>query len=161
MAENIFTAFNYSGQGMTIQRMRLSAVAKNIANANTIKTTDGEPYKREIVRVRGIEKSGFDKELQGQLDLSATNGVHILNSNLGGSTSDEKIIEGEIIKDTSPPRMVYDPAHPDADEKGYVRMPNINVVSEMVEMISAQRSFEANTGVIEAAKNIARDSMDI
>lgn len=74
---------------------------------------------------------------------------------------DDQILKAQVARDNSPPRMVYDPSHPNANADGYVQMPNVNIVTEMVEMISAQRAFEANTGVITAAKNIARDSLEI
>lgn len=161
MAENIFTSLNYSAQGMTVQRMRLSAVAKNIANANSTRGTDGEYYKREVVKVREYKPSNFDSALNTELAMTSTDGSHYDTINNSNAEQRNKILEAEVQKDPSAARLVYDPAHPDADEKGYVKMPNVNVVTEMVEMISAQRAFEANANVIEAAKNYARDVMEI
>ena len=161
MAENIFASFAISGQGMSVQRMRLSSVANNIANANTTKGPLGEPYQREVVVVRAIPGSPFDSELDNQLKLAKTEKEHAPNATLGTYPPDYGVLKALTAKDNTPPRMVYDPSHPDADETGYVKYPNINIVTEMVEMISAQRSFEANTGVIDSAKNIARDSLDI
>jgi flagellar basal-body rod protein FlgC len=161
MPENIFATFKISGQGMSVQRMRLNAVANNIANANTTKGPDGNPYQREVVVVRAIPDSPFEKELNGQLDLVRTDKVHSSNVSIPGDQPDYRTMQAISAKDSTPPRIVYDPSHPDADENGYVKMPNINVVTEMVEMITAQRAFEANAGVIEAAKNIVRDSLEI
>ena len=161
MPENIFASFAISGQGMSVQRMRLSAVANNIANANTTKGPLGEPYQREVVIVRAIPGSPFDTELTNQLQLKRTEKDHAPTTYPGVYPPDYGVLKSITAKDNTPPRMVYDPSHPDADESGYVKYPNINVVTEMVEMISAQRSFEANTGVIDAAKNIARDSLEI
>ena len=160
MSENIFATFKISGQGMSIQRMRLNAVANNIANANTTKGPDGNPYQREVVIVRSTNNQ-FEEALNGQLDLMRTNDSH--SNKVGMTGEDPDVVNTQAItaKDNTPPRMLYDPSHPDADENGYVRMPNINVVTEMVEMITAQRSFEANASVIEAAKNIIRDSLEI
>ncbi len=160
MAENIFSAFNISSQGMSVQRMRLAAVANNIANANTTKGPNGAPYQREIVLVSENPVSTFANELDSQIELARTDKEHVPNTNLYSENS-TRVIKSVSARDTSPPRLVYEPSHPDADEKGYVRYPNINVVTEMVEMISAQRAFEANANVIEAAKNIARDSLEI
>jgi flagellar basal-body rod protein FlgC len=161
MAENIFSSFNISGQGMSVQRMRLSAVANNIANANTTKGPDGEPYQREVVVVRAIPQSPFDSELNNQIKLDRTDDIHSKNAYPGTYPPDYRVLNAITARDNTPPRLVYDPSHPDADENGYVKMPNINIVTEMVEMISAQRAFQANTGVIDAAKNIARDSLEI
>lgn len=161
MAENIFATFAISGQGMTVQRMRLSATANNIANANTTKGIDGKPYQREVVVVREIPGSPFEEELDSQIELKKTNSEHAPNAKQGTYPPNYSVLNARTAKDNTPPRLVYDPSHPDADEKGYVNMPNVNIVTEMVEMISAQRAFEANTGVINSAKNLARNSLDI
>jgi flagellar basal-body rod protein FlgC len=161
MSENLFATFAISGQGMSVQRMRLSSVAKNIANANTTKGADGKPYEREVVVVRAIPGSPFENELESQLKMTQTDSNHTPTANPQGYPPDWSVLKARTARDNTPPRLVYDPSHPDADDKGYVHMPNINVVTEMVEMISAQRAFEANTGVIEAAKNVARDSLEI
>ncbi|MGA2296423.1 MAG: flagellar basal body rod protein FlgC [FCB group bacterium] len=161
MAENVFSTFDISGKGMSVQRMRLSAVAKNIANANTTKGPDGLPYKRDVVLVRAVPDSPFNEQLGSQITLSMTAKEHIPNASSVDENPENKILNATTAKDTAPPRMVYDPSHPDADENGYVLMPNINIVTEMVDMITAQRAFEANTNVVESAKNMARDSLDI
>lgn len=161
MAENIFSSFDISGQGMSVQRMRLSATAKNIANANTTKDANGNPYQREVVIVRAIPGSPFEDELDSQIAMNRTDANHAPNGYPGTYPPDYSVLKATTARDNSAPRLVYDPAHPDANENGYVEFPNINIVTEMVEMISAQRAFEANTGVIESAKNIARNSLEI
>lgn len=162
MAENIFSSFAISGQGMSVQRQRLSAVANNIANANTTKGIDGKPYQREVVLVRGQHtKGGFDSELFNQIDLVNTSGQHASNAKIGGFNNFSNVVSATLAQDSTPPRQVYDPSHPDANADGYLEMPNINIVTEMVEMISAQRAFEANTSVVESAKSIARESLEI
>ncbi len=161
MAENIFASFAISGQGMSVQRMRLTSVANNIANANTTKGIDGKPYKREVVIVREIPGSPFDSELVNQIDMKRTDESHAPNAKQGTYPPDYSVLKARTARDNSPDRLVYEPNHPDADTDGYVHYPNVNVVTEMVEMISAQRGFEANTGVITAAKNIARNSLEI
>ena len=161
MAENLFATFAISGQGMSVQRMRLSSVAKNIANANTTKGENGKPYEREVVVVRAIPQSPFENELDSQLKLSRTEASHAPTANPHSYPPDWSVLKARTARDNTPPRIVYDPSHPDADETGYVQFPNINIVTEMVEMISAQRGFEANTVVIESAKNVARDSLEI
>lgn len=161
MAENIFSSFNISGQGMSVQRLRLSAVARNIANANTTKADDGLPYKREVVVVRDIKDSPFEKSMNATLQLDKTNAGHSGAAMNNGLEGDDDVLRARTVKDNSAPRMVFDPNHPDANPDGYVQMPDINIVTEMVEMISAQRAFQANAQVVDAAKNLARYSLEI
>ncbi len=159
--ENIFSSFNISGQGLSVQRQRLSAVANNIANVNTTKGADGKPYQREVIIARANPQSAFDHALQAQISLGNTSGMHAPNTSMNYNNPDAKVVTATLGHDNSPARKVYDPAHPDADGEGYVSMPNVNIVTEMVDMISAQRAFEANTGVISSVKNIAKDSLEI
>lgn len=161
MAENIFASFAISGQGMSVQRMRLSATANNIANANTTRGTDGKPYQREVVVVRAIPGSPFGDELDTQISMAKTDVAHAPTAKAGTYPPDYNVLKAKSARDNTAPRLVYDPSHPDADKNGYVKYPNVNIVTEMVDMITAQRAFEANTGVIDAAKNVARDSLDI
>ena len=161
MGGNLFEIFRISSEGLLLQRQRLTSIAKNIANANTTGTENGEPYRREIVIARAKEDdSAFHREINNYLTP-----LKILKeqipSEVGQKIPETQYLDIEIKKDMSEGRLVYDPSHPDADENGYVRYPNVNVVTEMVEMITAQRAFEANVSVIESAKNVARDSLDI
>ncbi|MCS7000143.1 MAG: flagellar basal body rod protein FlgC [Bacteroidota bacterium] len=159
--ENIFSSFAFSAQGLSVQRMRLSSVAKNIANADTTRDERGQVYRREVVIVRALQRTQFDDLLQQSLPLARSMPSHVDPETPGLRPPNDQILKAQVARDNSPPRLVYDPTHPDADSDGYVRMPNVNIVTEMVEMISAQRAFEANTAVISAAKNIARDSLEI
>ncbi|MFN3782190.1 MAG: flagellar basal body rod protein FlgC [Candidatus Kapaibacteriota bacterium] len=158
MKVGIFEIFKIASQGLNFQRKKLSAIAKNIANANTTRTNAGTPYNREIVVARLVENSGFQDMFENVLNLVKSDEKHF--QGLKTTAQEESYLQAEVFKDNSQ-RLVYDPSHPDADENGYVRYPNINVVTEMVEMISAQRAFEANVSVIEASKNLARDSLEI
>ncbi len=146
---------------MSVQRMKLNAVARNIANANTTNGPDGQPYQREVVVVQSAAGRNFQNTLDGSLELARTNDYHSVNAVPGSGSNDNLTLEAETVRDNSAPRMVYDPGHPDANEDGYVAMPNVNIVTEMVDMISAQRAFQANVGVVDSAKNIARYSFDI
>lgn len=159
--ENIFSSFAFSAQGLSVQRMRLSSVAKNIANADTTRDERGQVYRREVVVVRARQRATFEDALQLSLPLARSSPSHVDPQTPGLRAPDDLILKAQVARDNSPPRLVYDPTHPDANAEGYVQMPNVNIVTEMVEMISAQRAFEANTGVIAAAKNIARDSLEI
>ncbi|MDR0926937.1 MAG: flagellar basal body rod protein FlgC [Ignavibacteria bacterium] len=161
MAENIFSTLNIAGQGMSVQRKRLTAVANNIANVNTTSSIDGTPYQRQVVVTRANNKNQFATELDSQMNLSRTNSSHAPNAHLNVSQAEKDSVTAEIVGDGKPARIVYDPNHPDADGEGYVHYPDINIVTEMVDMITAQRGFEANTQMISTAKNIARYSLDI
>ena len=159
--ENLFASFDISSQGMKVQRMRLSATARNIANANTTSGLDGLPYQREVVVARSVPDLGFNSYLGEQIQMMKTQDYHGDAVNPVNSSQQNTVLTAATHKDTTPPRLVYDPDHPDANDEGYVKYPNINIVTEMVEMIVAQRAFQANTNVVQAAKTIARDSLEI
>lgn len=161
MGQSLFTTFDISGQGMSVERRRLSAVANNIANANTTKTTNGGPYQREVVSVRANKPNTFEEAFTESIGLLNSEAGHAPKQASFAKPASDIAVEAKVEKDQSPARVVYDPSHPDADDNGYVKMPNVNIVTEMVEMIAAQRGFEANSQVVAAAKNIARDSLEI
>lgn len=142
----MFGAIDSAASGLTAERLRMDVISNNIANANTTRTVEGGPYRRELVvfEPRSAENS-FANVLAGQMGQGQEQGVRVTG----------------ITKDTSPLRRVYDPSHPDADATGYVAMPNVNVVTEMVDMITASRSYEANVTVINSAKAMAAKALDI
>lgn len=141
---SVFSAMNISATGMTAQRTRLDVISQNIANVNTTRDSDGNAYKRKSVIFEEKTYVSFDDAL-----INAT-------GNLGKGV---KI--SEIFEDSSEGRMVYDPSHPDADEKGYVTYPNVNTVTEMTDMIDASRSYEANVTAFNASKNMELKALDI
>lgn len=137
----IFTGMNISASGMTAQRLRTDVISQNIANANTTRTAEGGAYVRKNVVL--TEKVSFDDSFDA-----------VLNRAVGGVSNGVKVTA--ITKDTDTDmNIVYDPSHPDADENGYVTYPNVNVVTEMVDLIDATRSYEANATAFEASKNLA------
>jgi len=144
----IFNAFAVSASGLTAERLRMDVISNNIANVNTTKTMDGGPYMRQrvVFEPRG-EKA------------------HFLFPAMFDKTKHAGNLEGVkvtgIINDATPPRMVYDPGHPDAGKDGYVAMPNVNIVKEMVDMISASRAYEANVTAMSSAKTMADKALDI
>lgn len=160
MSENIFQTLNIAGQGMSVQRKRLSAVANNIANVNTTRGLDGTPYQREIVVSQHNERRHFATELEHQINLERTDGSHAPNTRTLITEAEKNSVSADVTKDPRQ-RLVHDPGHPDADAEGYVHYPDINIVTEMVDMITAQRGFEANTQIVSTAKNLARYSLDI
>jgi len=139
-------SFSISASALTLQRLRMDVIAQNIANAGTTRTAAGGPYRRRLVvaqEVSGI--SSFSRQLSESKGRLAAGGVMAVR----------------IAEDPSAFKMVYDPGHPDADELGYVAMPNVDTVREMTDMISATRSFEANITAFNASKNMAMKALEI
>ena len=142
---SVFSAMDMSATGMTAQRTRLDIISQNIANVNTTRDADGNPYMRKSVIFQEKAYVSFDEAL-----INATGHV-------GKGVKIAKIFE-----DTSTEgRLVYDPSHPDADEKGYVMYPNVSTVTEMTDMIDASRSYEANVTAFNAAKGMHMKALDI
>jgi len=139
------SAIDTSASGMTAQRLRMDVIANNLANVSTTRTPQGGPYRRQMVifEARVPQGRSFQEVLAGELDSGA--GVRVK----------------EIREDNSPFKRVYDPSHPDAGEDGYVSMPNVNVVSEMIDMISATRAYEANVTCLNATKSMATKALEI
>lgn len=141
----LFTSFDISGSGMSAQRLRTDIISQNIANVNSTSTADGGPYRRKTVVF--AEKSAVDFG-------------EVLMSTAGTVGSGVKVTQ--IVEDNETPMsMVYDPAHPDTDENGYVTYPNVNVVTEMTNLIDASRSYEANVTAFNASKTMASKGLEI
>lgn len=143
---SFFKAMNISSSGLAAQRVRMNVLSSNLANANTTRTPEGGPYKREDVVFSANAASGNEFE-------------DFLDEDWG--TQLKKVQVVDIHKDTKAPRMVHDPSHPDANKDGYVAMPNIQVMTEMVNMIAATRAFEANTTALNSAKSMANTAIEI
>jgi len=157
-----FNAFNISAQGMGAQKRKMDLIAENIANVDTTKTKDGTPYKRKYLVVE--EKQSFGQKMvdaKNTLRLRTTNGMQISSPAQLPKQTSSNDLESQVKQDATAGEMLYMPDHPDANEDGYVRMPNVNVVTEMVDMIAATRSYEANLTAFNASKQIAKDSLEI
>ncbi len=147
----IFSTMNIASTGLTAQRLRMDVIANNIANANTTRTTDGEVFRRKrvILRPRNDNLEFRTRFLPQALWRGMGEGVRAI----------------KIEEDRSPSRLVYDPTHPDTVKtgslKGYVKYPNINVVTEMVDLISASRAYEANVTVIQNASQMYMRGLEI
>lgn len=128
-----FRIFSIAGSALTAQSARLNAVASNIANADSVVGADGQPYKAKQVVFRAMPVEG------GGLGVRAT----------------------QVVDSAAPARMQYDPANPAADEKGYVTLPNVNVVEEMVNMISASRAYQTNAEVMNTARTLMSKTLAI
>ncbi|RKY68323.1 MAG: flagellar basal body rod protein FlgC [Candidatus Latescibacterota bacterium] len=164
MLGRIFAAINISSQGLSAQRKRMEATALNIANVNTTRTQQGGPYRRRKVIIGEISpRANFGATMRATVNrLRITRPNHIPQSKGFSIYREAGGVEAkELIDRTSSPKMVYDPTHPDANEDGYVAYPNIDVITEMVNMITASRIYEANVTAINAAKGIIKKSLEI
>ena len=162
--DRFFSGLNISALGLSAQRKKMNAIAENIANAETTRTEKGGPYTRKLVLMHEQAQGSFATTLQTEsYNLKATDENHFSSTQLEGDEIHTSIsgVNAEESTDPSPFKMVYDPSHPDANDDGYVQMPNVNVVNEMVDMISATRSYEANVTAINASKTMAKDSLEI
>jgi len=142
----VFNVLGTAGSALTAQRLRMDVTASNIANAESTNTPRGGPYKRERVVFQPM-RAGASSSIEAQS---------------GNGTEELRGVQVQgIIEDQSPPRLVYDPGHPDADADGNVAYPNVDLVTEMTDMLSASRAYEANITVINASKNMAQRAIDL
>ncbi len=136
---NLFSAMEIVASGLTAQRTRLNLVASNLANAQTTRTAEGGPYRRRDPVFATRPVSSRFEELRGDAVAREASLVEV----------------AEIAVDDGPPRVVYDPEHPDADTLGYVQMPNINTIEEMVNMMTASRAYEAGVTAMQTVRGLA------
>ncbi len=142
---DFFSSMRISATGMGAQQTRMNTISSNLANAETAQTEEGGPYKRQDpIFTATPDRESFDEILTGKLDEKA-----------------QGVLVTEVHQDERAPRMVYNPKHPLANADGYVAMPNVNPVEEMANMISAQRSYEANVSAMNTAKAMANKALDI
>lgn len=133
---SLFNVFQVSSSAMTAQSMRMNTVASNLANADSIVSSDGKPYRAKQVVFEATPMGGAGETSQG-------------------------VRVRQVVEDASPPRLVYDPKNPAADDKGYVAFPNVDVVEEMTNMISASRSYQTNVEVMNTAKTMMLRTLQI
>lgn len=143
---SFFSSLDTSASALTAQRLRMDVISQNMANVDTTRTENGGPYKRKVVLFQEIgSKASFAQYLGKAMDSDVGQGVRVTR----------------IVNDETPGSRVYDPSHPDADENGYVTNSNVNVVEEMVNMISANRSYEANITAINTTKSMIAKTLEI
>lgn len=145
---SFLSSMNISASAMTAQRLRLDIASENIANIDTTRTEAGGPYRRKMVVLEAKNENSFRKTLMNAAGISrqqSTGGVRV----------------SQIVEDTSPLKSVYSPEHPDADESGYVQMPNVDLIKETVDSMSATRSYEANITAFNAIKTMASKALEI
>lgn len=143
---NFFDSFNISASGLTAERLRMDIISRNIANVNTTRTASGSPYRRQIPIFQEMESTKF---------------TEIFDRVTGQNTSKDGVEVVKIAEDQSPFNKEYNPTHPDADKDGYVLLPNVDVVSEMINLISANRAYDANVTIMNGAKSMALKAMEI
>ena len=141
---DFFSAMKIGASGLTAQRQRMDTIASNLANIETTRTPEGGPYKRKDVMFAALPLDPF---------------TTTFNDALADQVRQVKVTE--VVEDQSAPTMVFNPNHPDANAEGYVAMPNINLMEEMVNLINATRSFEANIQSVNAAKSMALRAIDL
>ena len=140
---NISGAFAVSASGLSAHRLRMDVISANLANAQSTSTPEGGPYQRQDVVLQAVPQVGFDDLLASESDQASAVKV------------------SRIVKDQAPFRRQYDPGHPDAGQDGFVSLPNVNVVTEMVDLMSATRAYEANVAAINATKRVLQAALEI
>ena len=141
----LFDAIDVAGSGLAAERLRMDVTAGNLANAQTTQGANGQPYRRREVVLQEAQPSQSFGSILASASASPVNGVQVAG----------------IVEDPSDPRRVYDPGHPDADAQGYVSLPNVNPVTEMVDLISASRSYEANVTSMQTAKQLFTKTLEL
>ncbi len=146
----LFDAIDASGSALAAERLRMDVTAENLANAQTTKGADGQPYRRKevVLQQAGASGTSFSSVLasmQGAGGAKSVNGVRVAG----------------IVEDDSALKRLYDPGHPDADKEGYVTMPNVNTVTEMTDLISSSRAYEANVTAMQTAKTMFIKTLDL
>ena len=138
---DVDSSFSLCGSALTAQRAKMDVITSNLANADVTRTAEGGPYrKKNVVLSSEAVKEGFDSTLKNAL---------------------KAVKVAEITEDTSPPKMVHNPSHPDADKDGYVAMPNVNIMAEMADLITVSRSYEAMVTAFDATKNMALKALEL
>jgi flagellar basal-body rod protein FlgC len=169
---NLLSSFGVSVSGLSAQRRRLDTIAGNIANAEASRTDGRDVPRRKVAVLGAAGGSRFGRLLDrvrqrgGSLAPARTHSRHLTaRSRFHGVDSNDAPKQGvevlEVAEDDSPLKRVYDPGHPDADESGYVTLPNIEIMTEMVDLLSAQRSYEANATALNAAKGMSKKALEI
>jgi len=148
---SLFGSLDISASGLSAERMRMDVTAENLANAQSTRTANGGPYRRKEVVTEATGDGAF---------ASALSSARAAGGSSAGAANGGVRVSG-IVEDQTPNRLVYDPGHPDANAQGYVSMPNVNPVTEMVDLISASRSYEANVTAMQTSKQMFTKTLDL
>lgn len=142
---DFMTSMKISSSGLTVQRKRIETISSNMANMETTRTAEGGPYRRKDLVITALP---LEEKFGGHLNQEISNSIH-------------QVAVTDIIEDQNEPRMEFEPNHPDANELGYVAYPNIDLMSEMVDLMSASRTYEANVTALNASKSLALRAIDL
>ncbi len=142
---DFLSSLNISGSGLTAQKLRMDVISQNIANAEVTRTENGAPYRRKMVVLSSIKGENSFRDALDKATKVKTNGVQVQS----------------VIEDQSPLVPVYNPNHPDANEEGYVMLPNVNTAQEMIDMLGASRAYEANVTAFNATKSMVLKALEI
>ncbi len=161
----LFSSLNISASGLSVFRRKMNVAAENMANAETTKTESGGPYKRKTLQIVGKNvPTTFSKELNSAaIKMTQTSSAHMSGKSVPRFTGTQVSLaeSQEKVDPNQKFRMVYDPSHPDADEEGFVAMPDVDPLIEMVNMMTASRAYEANITSIQAVKDMSKRALDI
>jgi flagellar basal-body rod protein FlgC len=141
----LFDAIGIAGSGLTAQRVRMDVTAENLANADTTKAANGQPYQRQEVVLRETGSQGFNGALAQASRAEQPGGVQV----------------AQIVADATPDQQVYDPGNPEADAQGYVKLPNVSTVTEMTDLISEQQSYQSDVTAMQTAKTMFSATLEV
>jgi flagellar basal-body rod protein FlgC len=145
---SFFGSLDVSASGLTAERMRMDVSAENLANAQTTRTATGGPYRRKEVVLEDAAPGSFGASLASAMGTQ-------------GAVTPGGVQVAGVVEDSTPMKTVYDPGHPDANAQGYVKMPNVDTVTEMTDLISASRAYEANVTAMQTAKQMFSKTLDL
>ncbi|HSZ69921.1 MAG TPA: flagellar basal body rod protein FlgC [Solirubrobacteraceae bacterium] len=141
----LFDAIDIAGSGLSAERVRMDVTSENLANAQTTRAANGQPYQRQEVE---LQQSGSPSQFSATLAGALSDGAAAAQAPAGG------VQVAGIVADKTPDQLVYDPGNPEADKQGYVKMPNVNTVTEMVDLISESRSYQSDVTAMQTAKSM-------
>jgi flagellar basal-body rod protein FlgC len=145
----MFDAISVAGTGLTAERIRMDVTSENLANADTTKAANGQPYQRQDVELKQIGSEGFSGALSGAM------------ADAGAAQTPGGVEVSGIVSDSTPDQQVYDPGSPEADAKGYVKMPNVSTVTEMTDLISESQSYQSDVTAMQTAKTMFSATLEV
>jgi flagellar basal-body rod protein FlgC len=157
---SFFDAISIAASGLTAERVRMDVTSENLANANTTQGANGQPYQRQEVVLQQVG-GGFGAALSGAMGNLPGGGAAAAGVGAAGGPAAGGVQVGGIVSDPTPDQLVYDPGNPAANAQGYVRMPNVNPVNEMVDMIDESRSYQSDVTAMGTAKTMYEKTLDL
>ncbi|HTP23801.1 MAG TPA: flagellar basal body rod protein FlgC [Solirubrobacteraceae bacterium] len=152
---SFFDAISIAASGLTAERVRMDVTSENLANADTTQGANGQPYQRQDVVLQQVGGNGFSAALSGAMGAAGA------SSQVGGGSTPGGVAVAGIVNDPTPDQEVYDPGNPSANAQGYVKMPNVNPVNEMVDMIDESRSYQSDVTAMSTAKEMYEKTLGL